>query len=447
MELVDEEGMARLRNTLDDAYATERRTLLEFQRLENLEDNPRPLDPDGGFALHSSLINAAFGGEDEVRVLLTRALADDYGQVGEPADPATCTTGEAAADSARVYAIGAQRVRIDSDVARAFAINAVDIETPKSVKEMERHPLFDAPKGWKVDFTKEVTELLVPACEVVDMRAFHEAVAELGAENVDIGYVLAVFRVKCDAHGEFTKCRGRVVYAAQSKRGGPDKPPVTDKYANYSGCADAPSNRIHSQLTLQLNAKQTSDDIPFAYWRGTPPSGRAVFAHVPEWAMRYFPGWRERYGDRTKGLLLRITANMPGRRDAGRIWFEYMDKFLRSFGLRPCAFDPRCYYLAATDGTLLLLLHVDDTRLTYTTIAVCERYRKAFKLQFNCEPGSLEQTDFTGLRHEFITDSDGNRRCEITCNSAISSLETLLAGHPLPPTYSRDIPMASDALA
>ena len=146
-----------------------------------------------------------------MRVLLTRALAGDYGQVGEPADPTTCTTGEAAADSARVYAIGAQRVRIDSDVARAFAINAVDIETPKSVKEMERHPLFDAPKGWKVDFTKEVTELLVPACEVVDMRAFHDAVAELGAENVDIGYVLAVFRVKCDAHGEFTKCRGRVV--------------------------------------------------------------------------------------------------------------------------------------------------------------------------------------------------------------------------------------------
>ena len=101
-----------------------------------------------------------------------------------------------------------------------------------------------------------------------------------------------------------------------------------DKYANYSGCADAPSNRIHAQLALQLDAEQTSEDVPRAYWRGTPPSGRAVFAHVPEWAPRYFPGWRERYGDRTKGRLLRITANMPGRRDAGRIWFDYMDKFL-----------------------------------------------------------------------------------------------------------------------
>ena len=33
-------------------------------------------------------------------------------------------------------------------------------------------------------------------------------------------------------------------------------------------------------------------------------------------------------GDRTKGLSLCITANMPGRRDTGRICFEYMDKFL-----------------------------------------------------------------------------------------------------------------------
>ena len=46
LELVDEEGMARLRNMVDDAYATERRTLLEFERLEKLEDNPRPLDPE-----------------------------------------------------------------------------------------------------------------------------------------------------------------------------------------------------------------------------------------------------------------------------------------------------------------------------------------------------------------------------------------------------------------
>ncbi len=71
--------MERLKNMLGDAYTTEHRTLLEFKRLENFEVNPRPLDPDGGRALHSSLIDAAVNSEDEVRVLLTRALVEDYG--------------------------------------------------------------------------------------------------------------------------------------------------------------------------------------------------------------------------------------------------------------------------------------------------------------------------------------------------------------------------------
>jgi hypothetical protein len=74
-----------------------------------------------------------------------------------------------------------------------------------------------------------MTELLIPACEEVDLNAFHEAVAKLGAANVDMGYVVAVFRVKLDANGKFTKCRGRVVYAVQSAHSGPIRPPTVDK--------------------------------------------------------------------------------------------------------------------------------------------------------------------------------------------------------------------------
>jgi hypothetical protein len=57
---------------------------------------------------------------------------------------------------------------------------------------------------------------------------------------------------------------------------------------------------------------------------------------------------------------------MPGRRDAGKIWQETLDRFLTGFGLAPPSFDPRCFYLAATDGILIALTHVDDARLTGT---------------------------------------------------------------------------------
>ena len=86
-------------------------------------------------------------------MLLTRALVDDYDLAKGPTTPTPCTVDEGPDDSARVYAIGAERIRIDADVVHMCAVSAVDIETPKSDKEMERHPLFDAPNCWKVDFT------------------------------------------------------------------------------------------------------------------------------------------------------------------------------------------------------------------------------------------------------------------------------------------------------
>ncbi len=106
-----------------------------------------------------------------------------------------CTAGEDPNDSARVYAIGAENIR-DADVARVRTVSTMDIETHKSIKEMERYPLFYAPKGW-IDSTKEVTKLLIPSVNVVGMSTFHKAVAELGADNDDSDYIFAVFRVKC----------------------------------------------------------------------------------------------------------------------------------------------------------------------------------------------------------------------------------------------------------
>jgi hypothetical protein len=90
------------------------------------------------------------------RVLLTRAHVDDYDLAKGPATLTPCTVDEGPDDPARVYAIGAERIRIDADVARVRTVSAVDIETPIS-REMERHPLFDAPNCWKVDFTNDRT--------------------------------------------------------------------------------------------------------------------------------------------------------------------------------------------------------------------------------------------------------------------------------------------------
>ena len=86
-------------------------------------------------------------------------------------------------------------------------------------------------------------------------------------------------------------------------------------------------------------------------------------------------------------------------------------------------------YLVNADWTLLILLRA---RLTYPPPHSHVRALPyaAFKLNFNCEPSPLEQTNFTGLRHEFIAEA----------TQLSDHLESLLTDHSLPPTNLRDVP-------
>ena len=63
---------------------------------------------------------------------------------------------------------------------------------------------------------------------------------------------------------------------------------------------------------------------------------------------------------------------------------------------------PRCFVLASHDCMLILHVHVDDGRLTYTTRIACDRYRQAWAKEFDEALGPLGETDFTGLRHSLI---------------------------------------------
>ena len=62
---------------------------------------------------------------------------------------------------------------------------------------------------------------------------------------------------------------------------------------------------------------------------------------------------------------LRITGNMPGRKDAGAIWARRYDGFLKRIGMRQSVVDRRLFVLSTDRGTLFAYIHVDDTRLTF----------------------------------------------------------------------------------
>ena len=113
-----------------------------------------------------------------------------------------------------------------------------------------------------------------------------------------------------------------------------------------------------------------------------------VFAVVPPWLEEFAP-YPATARDGSKNLLL-VTGNMPGRKDAGRIWQARFDKFLRDYGLRQLVTDLRVW--------------VRDTRVTSTTPAVRSHFYVQWAAEFNSPPEPTELSeDFTGLRHHRIS--------------------------------------------
>ena len=361
---------------------------------------------------------------------VVRALRDDY-------------------DCGSEHAEGSLHEYSSSPTLSAYAA-AAGPGTPTTVKEMEAHPLYEGPLGWAADLRREVQNNFVPSSACVPMSNYHRDRERYGPGRVVLGYIVAAFRQKMDAGGRFAKCRARITFADKADPAAADAP---SKHAYYSGCAASSTNRIVTQVALQIGADQSSDDVSGAYWKGTVPpiehpDGRLIYAHVPKWLNKYSDGRYPTHDVHGNRNVICIFGPIPGRRDSGVIWMHTLDAFLLRFGLRPCSFDPRCFYMdTPSEGALILHCHVDDTRETYTG-PVIDRFRAEWAAEFNEELTPLGDTDFTGLRHTYRVDPlTGTRCCDITCSAVIDSLAEILKAHPLPPGYSCAAPLGKDALA
>ena len=149
---------------------------------------------------------------------------------------------------------------------------------------------------------------------------------------------------------------------------------------------------------------------------------------------------RDRHGRRN---FLRILDNMPGRRDAGRIWQKCLDEFLRTYGLRQLISDRRVWVYVSSLGTLIYYDHVGESRLTLTAPGVRLHFCRAWALQFDESLAEMAITeDFTGLRHRPTPDG----LIAVSCEGVIRRLGDMIAPWPLTRTQTCDSPMAETAL-
>ena len=322
-------------------------------------------------------------------------------------------------------------------VARAF----IGHDVPTSVTDAEGRNDYGGEHGWRASITKEIKRVegfgawqLVSADELRAARRAHP-------DRVSVGHIVVAFRVKADADGVLkgagiTK-KSRIAFADEIGQS-------TAFIDTYSGCADDITDRTITSIGHRMGAQQDTCDVGGAYFHGTPTppdqGGRAVFAEIPKYMHHY--GDYPTHDMAGRKNYLRITGNMPGRKDAGAIWARRYDGFLKRIGMRQGVVDRRLFVLSTDQGTLFAHIHVDDTRLTFDNPELRQWFMTNWATEFGEAPmKTILDEDFVGVRRT-VTDP---HTVEYSCRGVIKSMSELIKPYPLAPGVTDAWPMSPNA--
>ena len=212
----------------------------------------------------------------------------------------------------------------------------------------------------------------------------------------------------------------------------------------YSSTADDLSDRVFTVLAHILGMLVTTADVTCAYFQGVPTpeedGGQLSFARVPRWLPRY-GDYTER-DSRGQQMWLIILGNFPGLATAGPCWQQHYDAFLIRIGFRQSVIDRRAFFYNDSLGKLILWIHVDDTRIAFSTAAVYEWFMRAWCAEFGAlPPPPALDTNFCGVNrvvHDRYTSL-------FTCGAVLFALERAVAPHPMLGLEKCDVPMTVDA--
>lgn len=97
--------------------------------------------------------------------------------------------------------------------------------------------------------------------------------------------------------------------------------------------------------------------------------------------------------------VCQLTGNLYGLKQAGRTWWEAMDKTLRGFGFGRSAFDHSLYWRVDTGGIALIGLYVDDLTLAFSNPTTLQEFKDAISSVYKMKDLG-ELTHIVGLKVE-----------------------------------------------
>ena len=189
-------------------------------------------------------------------------------------------------------------------------------------------------------------------------RGDYHAARRLHGKRVELLRILTPAAVKTLADGTPGRYKVRLVVADINGGAGSTFTGVTFSGTVYDGVVGYLSAITFGHPGLRRRML----DVKGAYYEGTvlapEDGGRVLFAEVPEgWSKLGFPEV-DAHGDK---CYYRILKNIPGRRDAGRIWAQHYDRFLHRQGFTQSIVDLRVFVKHLPHGKVFIVaVYVDD---------------------------------------------------------------------------------------
>ena len=325
----------------------------------------------------------------------------------------------------------------DSSVSSIFSIGATE---HRSVAALQRLPDFEE---WKPAVRAEIGHAIDKNAITVRPHSAFQAARKRFAGRHEVLNLVTPCVIKHDADGKVLRRKFRIT--AADVRGNPNSTCVTE---TYSGAVDGSTIRFIANATLGRPLKGTRRglDVKGAYFEGRklPPEegGRSLWAPIPQ-------GWVEfgcpAFGADGSRNWFEITGNVPGLRDAGRIWAADCDAFLAGEGFVQSIVDRRVFIkqlgARAGDKIFVIGVYVDDYWTYCEDDAAWEDFYGKWSTRYTASSTVSEAgNDFCGTT--FTELADGS--LSLTCGKLMTSMATLLEAYPTSTLY--DTPMAADAL-
>ena len=311
---------------------------------------------------------------------------------------------------------------------------------PTGVNQALSFPDFAGPGGWGESIVKQIRQVETFRAWILVSHATYLAVlARVGSDRITRGNLLMIFRYKTDGDGFSLPGGGlksRCAIAPQTV--------VPSSVLTYSATADDLTDRMTASMAQDDASEATTADVICAYFQGRPPSeaegGQQVFVRTPSWLHRFgnYPE-RDAHGRPT---WLHVIGNFPGLATAGPCWQQRYDAFLLERGFRQSAIDRRLFFFESSDGRLMLLIHVDDTRIYFSSHVILVWFMRPWCLEFGSPPPSpVLDTNFCGVnRRQWNTNTT-----IFTAGAVMHALETALKPYPLINGEQCNVPMLASA--